>query len=59
MDEMRALVMVVKPTFICITETWLTHDIVNDLVSIRGYAIFRNDRCDNISDNRRGGGTLI
>ena len=59
MDEMRALVTILKPTFICITETWLTPDITSDLVSIPGYTIFRNDRRDDTSDNRRGGGTLI
>lgn len=58
-DEMRALATVVKPVFICVTETWLTPNIVNDLLSIRGYTIFRNDRRDDTSDSRRGGGTLI
>ena len=41
-----------------IAKTWLTPDIVNDLLSIRGYTLFRNDRRDDTSDSRRGGGTL-
>jgi hypothetical protein len=48
-----------KPLFICITETWLHPDINSELVTIKGYKLFRNDRRDNVSDNRRGGGTLI
>ncbi|MEL7309748.1 MAG: endonuclease/exonuclease/phosphatase family protein, partial [Pseudomonadota bacterium] len=59
MDEMRALVTILKPTFVCITETWLTPAIDNDLVSIPGSTIFRNDRRDDTSDSRRGGGTVI
>ena len=47
-----------KPTFICITESWLNSEISDDLVGIRGYSAFRNDRCDDPSDTRRGGGTI-
>ena len=50
---------VVKPTFICITESWFTPDIHDDLVKIQGYLAFRNDRQDNIFDTRRGGGVVI
>lgn len=47
-----------KLVFICVTESWLTSDINDDLIGIRGYNYFRNDRCDNSSDTRRGGGTI-
>jgi hypothetical protein len=43
----------------CITETWFTPEIDNELLQISGYQLFRNDRRENISDNRRGGGTII
>ena len=59
LDELRALICVTKPLFICLTETWLTPDIDADLVKVKGYRFFRNDRKDNVSDHRRGGGTLI
>lgn len=59
LDELRALTVALKPSFICITESWLTPDIDNNMISIDGYCIFRNDRRDDIHDNRRGGGTLI
>ena len=48
-----------RPLFVCLTETWLTPDINTDIISIKGYKIFRNDRQDNTLDSRRGGGTLI
>lgn len=59
LDELRALSVSLRPLFICVTETWLTPDIVSDLISIQNYCIFRNDRRDNPSDDRRGGGTLV
>ena len=48
-----------KPLFICLTETWLTPEINDELLNIKGYIFFRNDRRDNILDCRRGGGTMI
>lgn len=47
-----------KPALICITESWLTSEISDDLIAIRGYNAFRNDRGDDPSDSRRGGGTI-
>ena len=47
-----------KPAVICITESWLTSYISDNLVGIRGYDVFRNDRCDDPLDTRRGGGTI-
>ena len=47
-----------KPVILCITESWLTSYISDNLVGIRGYDVFRNDRCDDPLDTRRGGGTI-
>ena len=58
LDELRALAAATKPAFICVTESWLTSEISDDLVGISGYDSFRNDRCDDPLDNRRGGGTI-
>ena len=59
LDELRALVSAMKPLFICITESWLTPEISDELVGIRGYNLFRNDRRDDPSEVRRGGGTMV
>ena len=48
-----------KPAFVCVTESWLNSEISDDLVRIRGYDAFRNDRCDDPSDTRRGGGNNV
>lgn len=58
-DELRSFVCATKPLFICLTETWLTPDINSDVMSIKGYKTFRNDRQDNTLDSRRGGGSMI
>jgi hypothetical protein len=59
LDELRTLVAALRPMFICVTETWLTPDIDNDLLTISDFCIFRNDRRDNVCDSRKGGGTVI
>ena len=59
LDELRALVAAVKPLFVCVTESWLTPLICDDLIHISGYRFFRNDRQDDPTDLRRGGGTII
>ena len=59
MDELRALTSATKPSFVCVTETWFTPDIEQELIEISGYCLFRCDRRDNASDWRRGGGTII
>ena len=41
------------PDIICITESWLSADILNSEISIPGYVCFRGDR------NRHGGGVII
>ena len=58
-DELRALITITKPVFVCVTETWFTPDIDNEVVQIYDYQLFRSDRRDNPSDMRRGGGTII
>jgi hypothetical protein len=59
LDELRAFVFVTKPLFICVCETWFTSYVNPELITIKGYKIFRNDRGDNELDSRRGGGTVI
>ena len=59
MDELRALVQATNPTIVCITESWLTPDIDNDIIQMNGYYSFRNDRQDNPNDTRKGGGVLV
>ena len=58
MDELRALISMTKPIFICVTESWFTPDIDNELIQICNYQHFRSDRRDNPQDLRRGGGTI-
>ena len=59
MDELRALVQATNPTIVCITESWLTPDIDNDILQMTGFHSFRNDRQDNPNDIRKGGGVLV
>lgn len=59
LDELRALVTTVKPTFVCVTETWFTPAIEDNLIRISNFQLFRTDRQDNVCDTRRGGGTAI
>lgn len=44
----------VKPTFVVITESWLSPDILDSTINIKGFNIFRRDRL-----NKRGGGIII
>ncbi|KAJ3656547.1 hypothetical protein Zmor_015618 [Zophobas morio] len=52
--EFAAIVAVNKPSFVMVTETWLTSDIPDSLVSLSGYSLFRRDR-----QSIRGGGVCI
>ncbi|KAJ3644167.1 hypothetical protein Zmor_026839 [Zophobas morio] len=52
--EFTAIVAVNKPSFVMVTETWLTSDIPDSLVSLSGYSLFRRDR-----QSIRGGGVCI
>jgi len=53
-DELCLLTSIYHPKLICITETWLHKNITDNIVSIPGYVIIRNDR-----ENKKGGGTMI
>ena len=59
LDELRTLLSVTKALFVCVTETWFTPDLHSDLVQIKGYRLYRNDRQDDLTDLRRGGGTAV
>jgi hypothetical protein len=52
-DYLRAVAVVHSPDCICIVETWLNGDILDNELCIEGYDIIRLDR------NRHGGGFLI
>ena len=58
MDEMRAIVAMIKPEILAITETWTHEGIGNEVLNIDGYEITaRHDRND--TDRGRGGGIII
>ena len=52
-DELCVLVESYQPDIICITETWLCTDVLDNEISIPGYNTYRQDR------NRHGGGILM
>lgn len=54
LDELTLIATSKDLDVICLTETWLSEDIEDDLVRISGYKIMRNDR-----KSRRGGGTAF
>ena len=43
LDEIKLLIENEDLEIICISETWLQPNILDDLISIRNYNIFRND----------------
>ena len=47
LDELRAFAFMTKPLFICVCETWFNPYINPELINIKGYNFFRNDRGDN------------
>ena len=53
-DELIANLSVNTVNLVAVTETWLNDDIEDNLVSIRGYNIFRRDR-----PHRRGGEVCV
>ena len=57
-DELQALVVATNPFIVCVTETWFTPNIDNELIHMPGFCFFRSDRRDNPFDSRRGGGTI-
>ena len=54
MDELQHITYRTNPLFICITESWCSHEEPDSLYSIDGYSLFRKDRLF-----RAGGGILI
>ena len=53
LDFLRALCVIHSPDCICIVESWLNSDILNNELYIDGYTVVRLDR------NRHGGGVLF
>ena len=54
LDELTALLVTNPVDIVAVTETWLHKDINDNLVSINGYSIHRNDRVSG-----RGGGVCV
>ena len=52
-DELAGTVEALKPTIICIVESWLSAEIIDSDISLVGYITYRLDR------NRHGGGLII
>ena len=53
-DELNLIITTKNVDIACLTETWLSNEIDDDLVNIGGYTLTRNDRFQ-----RRGGGTAL
>ena len=53
LDELKLLCVNHSPDIVCITETWLSHDILDSELNLSGYTLFRLDR------NRHGGGVAM
>ena len=53
LDELHATALSQKPDLICIVETWLSDDVIDNELLLSGYQQFRLDR------NRHGGGVII
>ena len=54
MHTLRIFSAIVKPSFICITETWLKHTVTDAAIALPDYNIHRTDRV-----TKSGGGCLI
>ena len=53
LDELHAIVQIKQPHIVCIVETWLPSDIMDNELQLPGYQHMRLDR------NRHGGGILM
>ncbi len=53
-DELNIIVDKCNPDIVCLTETWLSSDVDNDLVRLNNFSPVRSDRKE-----RKGGGTAI
>jgi hypothetical protein len=54
LHSLRILSTTVNPSFICVTETWLTHTVCDSAIALPGYVAHRADR-----PFKAGGGCLI
>ena len=54
LDELKLLIETEDQDFLCIPETWLQPNILDDLISIKNHNVFRNDN----PLNYRGSGHL-
>lgn len=52
-SELQCVATQNSADIVCITETWLTDNIINDAVTLSGYNLFRKDR------GSRGGGIAV
>ena len=58
MDELKAMVAVMKPDILALTETWTHEGIGREIVEVEGYEVAaREDRND--TEKGRGGGIII
>ena len=53
LDELQANVLLQKPDIICIVETWLSDDVMDNELLLPDYQVHRLDR------NRHGGGIAL
>lgn len=51
LDELHAILDVLKPGIVCLSETWLNNSILDSAIDLVNYVCFRKDRVD-----RQGGG---
>lgn len=52
-NELKSVFLKSKLDIICLTESWLSNKITDQMISIDGYKLIRNDR------NRHGGGICV
>ena len=55
MDHIRTLISAKVPSVFAVTESWFTSDLPDNMISIDGFYVFRDDR----NDGRFGGGVAI
>ena len=53
LDELALLIETHNPDIVCIVETWLSDDILDNEISFPGFHVYRFDR------NRHGGGVAL
>ena len=57
MNEFMALMDVLRPDIVGVTESWAREEVDEAELSIGGYVLFRKDRSYEVE--RRGGGVLL